>query len=117
MDILVSLGAATLCFLGQCYPALVGEKTSVGTHPIIHLYTDDPGYGGDVLKYDENATTVFAIHRVWTLKPEQRRRQRLKSTIISERQGVTNGCINIDELVYDKLVEACKYGCKLTIQH
>lgn len=117
MDIIVSLTAATLCFAGHCYPALTGKLTLPGTYPIIQRYTSDPGYGGDVLKYDENRTTVFAIHRVWTLKPSERRRARLASANVADRRNVTNGCINVDELVYDALVQSCKEGCRLTIQN
>jgi hypothetical protein len=116
MDILVNLGAATLCFLGQCYPALVGNTTPTGTYQITHRYTSDPGYGGDVLKFKETPTSVFAIHRVWTLDPKGRRRARLRSINPNDRKGITGGCINIDEVVYEKLVSSCKYGCTVNIQ-
>lgn len=116
MDIIVSLTAATLCWAHQCYPALVGVHTLPGTYPVIQRYTDDPGYGGDVLKYDETPSTVYAIHRVWTLKPQEHRRERLASPNPKDRQNVTNGCINVDEVVYNALVQSCKEGCRLIIQ-
>lgn len=119
MDIFVSLSAATLCFISNgiysCYPVLTGATTPKGEFPIVRLYTDDPGYGGDVLKFDENDELVFAIHRVWLLNPKQRRLQRLQSTNVRDRQNITNGCLNIDNSVYDKLLDACKYGCKLSV--
>lgn len=116
MDIFVSLTAATLCFAHQCYPALVGDRTIPGTYQIIRRYTESPGYGGDVLKYDESPSTVFAIHRVWTLRPSERRVWRLQANNPTVRVRVTNGCINIMPDVYDRLVDACKEGCRLIIQ-
>lgn len=66
--------------------------------------TSQPGYGGDVLKFKEDETSAFAIHRVWTLKPAQRRLERLQSKDPKERQSITNGCINVMPEVYEKLV-------------
>lgn len=116
IDILVNLGTATLCFLGQCHPALVGDHSYPGTYQIVQRYTADPGYGGDVLKYNETPDAVYAIHRVWTLIPAEHRRQRLASSDPKDRQHVTNGCINVDEAVYESLVKSCKEGCRLVIQ-
>ncbi len=117
MDIIVSLTAATLCFAGHCYPALTGKLTLPGEYSIVRRYTESPGYGGDVLKYDETQSIVYAIHRVWTLKPNERRRERLASSSPDQRKNVTNGCINVDEVVYELLVKSCKEGCKLIIEN
>jgi len=69
--------------------------------------TADPGYGGDVVKFAENDTLVFAIHRVWTLSPKQRRLERLASPNPADRVGITNGCVNVAPEVYDRLVSCC----------
>lgn len=112
MSILVSLALATICFTTQgqyeCYPALLGKNTSTpaGEYTLIRRYTNDPGYGGDVLQFKETPTEVYAIHRVWLLNPSQHRLERLKSTKVSDR-FITNGCINVDPVVYEKLVDCC----------
>jgi hypothetical protein len=117
MDILVNLGLATICFLGKCHPALVGDHSFPGTYQIVQRYTADPGYGGDVLKYNETADAVYAIHRVWTLVPSQHRLERLRSDDAEQRKHITNGCINVEPEVYEQLVQSCKEGCTLTIQN
>lgn len=105
--VVVFLAKALICFSGTCYPALVGKDTHPGVYELHRRYVVKPGYGGDVLQYDENSTTWFAIHRVWTLKPAQRRRERLASGVAADRLDVTNGCINVDEEVYKKLSDCC----------
>lgn len=102
--IVVDVALATICFLGQCYPALVGPSTPKGEFQLRQLMTSQPGYGGDVLKFKEDANSVYAIHRVWTLKPAQRRLERLQSNDPKQRQSITNGCINVMPEVYEKLV-------------
>lgn len=104
--VIVDLTLAVICFLGQCHNALVGPDTPVGTFPIVHATTDLPGYGGDVLVFKEDSKYVYAIHRVWLLKPSQRRAQRLASNNVSQRVTITNGCINVDPEVYEQL-KAC----------
>ena len=69
--------------------------------------TKDPGYGGDVLQFDEDAKQVYAIHRVWTLKPEQKRLERLASPDPKQRNSITNGCINVSPEVYQQLLDCC----------
>lgn len=109
--IIVDVSMAVICFLqaGQqvCHNALVGPSTPKGTFSIVQRLTSDPGYGGDVLQFHEDSKSVFAIHRVWTLKPEQRRLERLKSSDPKQRQSITNGCINVAPEVYQRLVECC----------
>lgn len=102
----VSLTAAVICFAGQCHNALVGKDTPTGTFQLAQRYTSQAGYGGDVLQYKETATAVFAVHRVYTLAPRQRRPQRLASPVVADRQGVTGGCINVAPAVYDALVSS-----------
>ena len=51
--IIVNLAAASICFLNQCYPALVGPDTPVGKFKLERVITKAAGYGGDVLIYDK----------------------------------------------------------------
>lgn len=112
----VMLLSAFICFNGQCHPALVGPKTKPGTYEVSKLLTDRPGYGGDVLKFHEDADTIYAIHRVWTLKPKERREQRLKSWDPLQRRNVTDGCINVEPQVYELLLKCCS-NAKLVIKN
>lgn len=105
MDVVVDLTLATICFLSNCYPVLVGDNTTPGTYTLSRRIVQSEGYGGDVLQFRETKDTVYAIHRVWTLNPKQRREQRLKSDTVSDRKRVTAGCINVDPAVYDALVK------------
>lgn len=106
--IIVDLLAATICFAGQCYPALVGPDTPRGEYQMIRRITDQPGYGGDVLQFHETPEAWFAVHRVWTLKPKEKRIQRLQSPDPKQRQTITRGCINVMPEVYQKLVDCCE---------
>ena len=105
--ILVDLAAATICFLNQCYPALVGADTPTGEFQLEQVRTQEAGYGGDVVIFKETGNAVFAIHRVWLLNPTQNRLQRLTSGDVSARKTITLGCINVMPDVYDKLVDCC----------
>ena len=105
--IIVNLALATICFAGQCYPALVGPTTPKGEFTLTKRIVSDPGYGGDILKFSETQDSVFAIHRVWTLVPSQRRLERLTQGTVGQRQSITNGCINVMPEVYDKLMNCC----------
>lgn len=110
MTVIVDLLLATVCFtsqgLNQCHPVLIGKDTPRGEYQLVQRFTDDPGYGGDVLKFKETKDDIYAIHRVLTLNPKQRRRERLMSNDVAQRQ-ITMGCINVDEKVYDALVDCC----------
>jgi len=105
--VIVHLMAATICWANQCHPALIGPKTPQGTFILQHRRTSDPGYGGDVLAFAKDDTGVYAVHRVWTLKPKQRRLERLRDGDASSRKDVTDGCINVMPSVYDELVSCC----------
>lgn len=109
--IVVDLALATICFLhgGQqeCHNALVGPLTPRGEFEVVQRLTSDPGYGGDVLQFHEDAKQVYAIHRVWTLKPEQKRLQRLASADPKQRNSITNGCVNVDPAVYQRILDCC----------
>lgn len=107
MSVVVSLSLATICFVGQCYPALVGSATPPGHYQLSHRFVVSPGYGGDVLAFKEEPDDLFAIHRVWLGAPREQRLQRLQSTQVARRRGVTGGCINIAPETYAKLVDCC----------
>jgi hypothetical protein len=113
--VLVDLALATICFAGQCYPALVGPDTPRGQFQLTHAQTPLPGYGGDVLMFKEDSKYIYAIHRVWTLNPKQRRLERLQSGDPYQRQTITMGCINIMPSVYELLVDCCS-NQQLTIK-
>lgn len=104
MWIVVHLTAATICLANHgCFPALVGVKTPVGHFVLRRMKTDQPGYSGDVLAFAQDATTVYAVHRVWLLSPKQHRLARLASPNAEDRTKVTNGCINVMPEVYDQI--------------
>ena len=107
MSVVVSLSLATICFLGQCYPALVGSTTPPGHYQLAQRFVVSPGYGGDVLVFKEEPTDLLAIHRLWLGAPRQQRPQRLASKEAAQRRGITGGCINIAPEIYAKLVDCC----------
>lgn len=104
MEIVAHLLSATICVAGQCFPALVGHSTPVGTYQLAHLSTLEPGYGGDVLVFHELPDRVLAIHRLYILG-KAKRRVNLLNGPTEGRTQVTNGCINVAPDVYGLLVE------------
>lgn len=112
MTVLVTIALATICFTyngsEECHPVLLGKSvpTPTGEFTLIKRITKDAGYGGDVLQFHETNDTVFAIHRVWLLKPSQKRLERLESSKVRDR-FISAGCINVKPEVYDKLAECC----------
>jgi hypothetical protein len=114
--IAIHLSRALLCFSGHCYPALVGSDTPSGVFPAWHASTREAGYGGDVIAFARTGDGgVYAIHRVWTLRAQQRRLQRLASAHAEDRQGITGGCVNIAPAVYDALVAALDSASRVLI--
>jgi len=105
--IVVSLAAASICFAGGCYPALVGSNTPSGTFTLSREHVVAPGYGGDLLVYREDAKYLWAIHRVYTLNPDEHRLARLRSNHVELRRTITKGCINVMPEVYERLVDCC----------
>lgn len=105
--IVVSLAAASICFSGMCYPALVGDTTPSGTFTLSRQQVTVPGYGGDLLVYREDARHLWAIHRVYTLNPREDRLTRLSSDRVDLRRAITKGCINVMPEVYERLVDCC----------
>ncbi len=115
MSVIVTIALATICFtyqgVDECHPVLLGKNmpTPVGEYSLIKRLTNDPGYGGDVLQFYETPKEVYAIHRIWLLRPEQKRAERIKSKNIKDH-FISSGCINVEPEVYDKLVECCGNG-------
>lgn len=104
IEVVVSLSMATICFLGQCHPALVGQETPTGVFPLQKAKISAPGYGGTVILYAKNRKgSLFAIHRPWLGRPQERRLERLYGIRAADRQGITGGCINISDAAYDAL--------------
>jgi hypothetical protein len=102
----VHLLTAMICYQSQCYPVLVGDKTPAGVFTMVHMRTYQPGYGGDILAFADDRTTLYAVHRVWTLKPSQHRVQRLDSFDAGIRRDVTSGCVNVMPDVYAKILQS-----------
>lgn len=111
-SIIVSLALATICFnyngIDECHPVLLGksDRTPIGEFNLIHARTNAPGYGGDILQFDESKTTVYALHRIWLLRPEDNRLERMKSNNI-EDHFISAGCINVEPEVYEKILDCC----------
>jgi hypothetical protein len=107
-DVFVNLGKAVICFAHTCFPALVGPTTPAGIYDLTHYATEAPDYtyGGDILVFREDNDDVWAIHRVINI-PGQHRKERLAGGNVHKRRNITLGCINIDPVVYEKLVDCC----------
>lgn len=101
--VVVDIGAAIICFMSTCYPALVGTSTPTGEFQLTHYSTELKGYGGDLLVFQELDSSVFAIHRLLNI---QNRSERIKSQNPADHV-ITAGCINLDPTVYDLLVDCC----------
>lgn len=105
MTVLVHLVAALICFQDNCYPILYGKSTPIGEFQLVLRLTESAGYGGDVIQFAETDNIVYAIHRLWLLKPEQKREVVIYSAFMSHT--ITNGCINVEPKVYEKLKDCC----------
>lgn len=111
MTATILLYSALICFQApqsqqHCYPVLVGRSTPTGVFPVVHKLTKAPGYGGDILVFDETNTTAYAIHRLWLRNPAQHRLERLASNDPAQRRNVTMGCVNVAPEVYDELKDS-----------
>ena len=106
MNVLVDIAAAVICFAGACHPALVGTDTPRGTFRLERFTIEDPRYGGDLLVFDVQDRTIYAIHRLIEV-PGQRRKARLESQFAAHRNNITGGCVNVTPKVYQQLAECC----------
>lgn len=105
--VVVDLAMAVICFLGTCHPALVGSQTPRGFFVLDYQATDVPGYGGDLLVFQEDDRHLWAIHRVYTAKPSEQRVRRLEAGNAAARRDITHGCVNVMPEVYEQLIECC----------
>jgi L,D-transpeptidase catalytic domain len=118
--VVINLITAMICFTAQdniekCYPVLFGKDTPRGEFVINKRITNSSGYGGDVLQFKEDSTGVFAIHRLYTKNKNEKREHRLKSINVNDRK-ITKGCVNVDEAVYNELVNCCSRNERLIIK-
>lgn len=97
MDIVtVSIAKAVICFMSACHPVLTGPRTPIGTFRMEPVLTQERGYDGDVIIFDEKKHSAFALHRVWLLSEKtQHRWRRIHSDDPKQRNSITNGCINL----------------------
>lgn len=103
MTVTVLIAKALICFAGQCYPALVGDTTPMGTFEFFKTPTSLPYYGGSIAPFASDSTgAVFAIHKTWLGAPAERRDWRIKQASPKLRI-MTKGCINVEPAVYDAL--------------
>lgn len=102
--VIVDTGKAQLCFADtmDCHNVLIGVTTPRGTFKLTLYTTEKPGYGGEVIGFKQEGDFLFALHRVWTRKPSERRLERIVSNRVSDRI-MTNGCINVSDEVYERL--------------
>lgn len=100
----VFISKALICFAQVCHPALVGPATVPGTYDMTVLYTQQRGYGGDVLMYAQTPTEWYGIHRTYT-EDRQRRREELYYGTTPEQRQVTAGCVNVEPEIYEDLRE------------
>lgn len=105
----VILSSALICFGGECYPALVGATTPVGEYTLIRYRVRDSRYGGDVLEFLRVGKEAFSIHRTWP----GRETRYVNASVY--RRIITNGCVNVQPEVYDRLLSCCN-GAPLEIR-
>ena len=97
----VNLDRAEICMESDCRPVLIGKATPRGEYPLQLAKTDEKGYGGDVLVFKQDDTGAYAVHRIWTQRPSEKRLERIQQD--TARRIITNGCINVDDETYNKL--------------
>ncbi len=114
MGVIVDVAAATICFASVCHPVLVGKETPRGEFTLAPYSISDPGYGGDLLVFKVEGSSIYAIHRVLDI-PGQQRLARIRSPYAAHRIQITNGCVNVLPDVYDQLRDCCSTS-SLTIR-
>lgn len=98
----VNLDRAEICMESDCRPVLIGKATPRGEYHLQLTKTDEAGYGGDVLVFKQDDTGAYAVHRIWTQRPSEKRLERIQQQDAA-RRIITNGCINVDDETYNKL--------------
>ena len=97
----VDLDRAEICMESDCRPVLIGKETPRGEYHLQLAKTDEAGYSGDVLVFKQDTTGTYAVHRIWTQKPSEKRLERIQQD--AELRVITKGCINVDDETYNKL--------------
>ena len=97
----INLDRAEICMESDCRPVLIGKATPRGEYPLQLAKTDEKGYGGDVLVFKQDDTGAYAVHRIWTQRPSEKRIERIQQD--TARRIITNGCINVDDETYNQL--------------
>ena len=110
MIVTISKSLATICFLGQCHPALVGEATPLGEYTLNKRVVLSEGYGGDVLQFKYENGIVFAIHRPFSIYGSSVRQRALTE---NTNRVMTKGCVNVSDAVYQILY---KNSTKVTVK-
>lgn len=105
----VILTAASICFGGECYPALIGQSTPKGEYTLNLYRIRDPRFGGTVLEFLRVGDEAFSVHRTWP------GREKMYSLPEEKRRNISQGCVNVDPQVYQKLV-ACCVGTPIVIK-
>ena len=106
--VLINITLAIICFGSnmECHPILYGDKTPIGEFEMVVRVTPQVGYGGDVIQFHSDEHQIYAIHRLWTRSPQQKREERIASPDPSRRK-ISNGCINVMPEVYEELKSCC----------
>lgn len=107
----VILSAAMICLPDGCHPALVGRDTPRGEFTMHLFATTQRAYKGDVLAFHRHGADIYAVHR----PPSESRRNFLRGAPERDRRNVTDGCVNVDDAVYEML-RACCDGATLVIR-
>ena len=97
----VDLDRAEICMESDCRPVLIGKETPRGEYHLQLANTDEAGYGGDVLVFKQDTTGTYAVHRIWTQRPSEKRLERVQQD--AEHRVITKGCINVDDETYNML--------------
>jgi hypothetical protein len=106
----IIIASALICIDAACYPALVGRTTPTGEFTLRLLKVPQPAYKGDVLAFHEDRAGIFAVHR----PPSERRRINLGAPD-DRRRNITDGCVNVDDAVYE-ILRGCCDGAALRIR-
>ena len=96
--LILYLSTMLLCLGIECWPALAGVDTIPGNYPLTLMPVDEPEYKGSVIAYKETDTAIYSIHRTYP------GREKMYTLPDEKRRFITNGCINVEPYVYERLV-------------
>jgi hypothetical protein len=105
--LILYLSTMLLCLGIECWPALAGNDTLTGVYQLQLTPVEEPEYKGDVIVYRETATSIYAIHRTYP------GRENMYTLPDEKRRHVTNGCINVEPFVYERLVKEHVYQLEI----